>query len=506
MNATNLYLLYQGMDFEELPEYEKNLSNYNEVRKFKADEIKTLKHFLSDIISISNEPRMLDGFFWGFIIPHISKEFDLLKIYDNGPIINIELKSQQIEETRIIKQLKQNRHYLSHMGKEVLSFCYVLNGDDALIYEYDENNLSKCGIEKIICVLNNSDSFISNNLESYFRAKDFLISPINTPEKFIAGQYYLTEHQESIKKDIIEGINQNGNTLWGIRGKAGTGKTLLLYDIAKTISDNKKVCVIHSGILSDGHKKIDQEIDNLDVIAVKNNNSNLLDNYDCIFVDESQRLYQADFDIIINKHNEKGIPCVFAHDFNQTLSVTEQNRNISSQLEQNTSYIEKSLTNKIRTNPEIVCFVTNMANLAKRPNKFIDYSRIEILYARDVRFAYKIINFYQREKNYKFIAYTPSSKISSDLDRFSAYTNTHYIIGQEFDNVMIVMDNFFKYSEDGRLQCKIHPNPDYILTQLWFQAISRAREKICIIVLDNKELFLKLLSVKNNPLKIEMES
>lgn len=44
---------------------------------------------------------------------------------------------------------------------------------------------------------------------------------------------------------------------------------------------------------------------------------------------------------------------------------------------------------------------------------------------------------------------------------------------------------------------KMHPNPNYIFYKLWFQGVSRAREKLCILVIGNEELFKKLLSVKN---------
>ena len=55
----------------------------------------------------------LDNFIYGFSIPQISKEFDLLKIYENGPVINIELKSRMIDEKKIEYQLKKNQYYLT---------------------------------------------------------------------------------------------------------------------------------------------------------------------------------------------------------------------------------------------------------------------------------------------------------------------------------------------------------------------------------------------------------
>ena len=82
----------------------------------------------------------------------------------------------------------------------------------------------------------------------------------------------------------------------------------------------------------------------------------------------------------------------------------------------------------------------------------MDYSNIEVLYASDYTVAKNIIEHYVTNKEYKFISYTPSRIKSNDIDKLSNYTNTHHIIGHEFDNVIFSMDNNFKYTEDGHLQ------------------------------------------------------
>lgn len=58
------------------------------------------------------------------------------------------------------------------------------------------------------------------------------------------------------------------------------------------------------------------------------------------------------------------------------------------------------------------------------------------------------------------------------------------------------MDKNFRYSNEGILQAYEHPNPDYLFPRLFYQNITRARQKLCIIVLDNIDLFTKLLSIK----------
>ena len=159
-------------------------------------------------------------------------------------------------------------------------------------------------------------------------------------------------------------------------------------------------------------------------------------------------------------------------------------------------FCEKHITEKIRTNKEIVSFIKHAIYLKNKPDDNIKYDCIDILYAIDYECATSIIEHYVYNKGYEFIAYTPS-RVSSVLDYFKGYKNTHEVIGQEFDNVIFNMDDNFQYAEDGHLQGKMHPNPNYIFYKLWFQGVSRAREKLCILVIGNEELFKKLLSVKN---------
>jgi hypothetical protein len=51
------------------------------------------------------------------------------------------------------------------------------------------------------------------------------------------------------------------------------------------------------------------------------------------------------------------------------------------------------------------------------------------------------------------------------------------------------------------MEAREHPTPDYLFPRLFYQNISRAREKLCIIVLENEDLFKMLLRIKENKLK-----
>ena len=60
----------------------------------------------------------------------------------------------------------------------------------------------------------------------------------------------------------------------------------------------------------------------------------------------------------------------------------------------------------------------------------------------------------------------------------------------------MLMGANFGYNEKGVLiSTNAHPNPDYLYDKLLFQGITRVREKLAIIVLDNPKLFLQILQI-----------
>lgn len=497
MNAVNLYILCQGLALEDFNDYRKALTDSYNKKQEKKEEMKSLQCLVTELLEAGVEIAGMDDFFYGFSIPQISKEFDLLKIYEDGPIVNIELKSQEIEIERIQYQLEKNRYYLAHLNKKIYSFTYVENGGKGDVYTYDGEKLSRCELGDVIAVLNANAgrACVQKNIEKMFRAKDYLVSPVNTPDRFVDGRYYLTGQQEAIKKEILNSIDEGEHVLWGIQGGAGTGKTLLLYDIAKSLATDMRVCVIHSGILSHGHKVLNRKMSNVNIIPAKECNDIRLNSYDCILVDESQRLYQRDFDCVISAFQQAGKHCLFSYDYYQVLSYAEQDWNIPEQLHQLDNFCERKLSEKIRTNIEITSFIKNVIDLSNKPKRHMDYSNIDVLYASDYNVASQIVDYYTSDKGYEFISYTPS-RVHSKIDKFNGYVNTHHVIGQEFDNVLFSMDRSFRYSDKGHLQGLAHPNPDYIFYKLWYQGVSRARERLCILIIDNEPLFDNIIKVK----------
>ena len=86
----------------------------------KDHEYETLQAF-TDYIKTT-----LDGFYLGYSIPQIGKEFDLIQLGEidsNKYILNIELKSESSPE-EIQKQLQRNRYYLNFTQRELQLLCF----------------------------------------------------------------------------------------------------------------------------------------------------------------------------------------------------------------------------------------------------------------------------------------------------------------------------------------------------------------------------------------------
>ena len=91
-----------------------------------------------------------------------------------------------------------------------------------------------------------------------------------------------------------------------------------------------------------------------------------------------------------------------------------------------------------------------------------------------------------RKKDYTFINYSLSNYFESHFEQYDGDYDTHHVIGLEFDNVLMVLDDTFYYDDSNVLRGVGHPNPDYIYTKLLYQGLSRVREKLALVVVDNE--------------------
>ena len=491
----NIYTISRINDKDLFSVVEKHLSCSKNYKSPRIHEIESLKLLSDELIKNQVSVKELDGFFFSFSIPRISSEFDLLRLTEDT-CLNIELKSGNVTEEKIKKQLNKNSHYLGHLEKRLLLYSVVT--DTMTCYRLTPNNtLELVSFNEIVNAIRTTTSGFLSNIDNLFYTSNYLVSPLNTPIKFVQGEYFLTQNQEIVRNSILNNINNPKLGLFFlITGKPGTGKTLLLYDIAKSLAAQNKTLIIHCAKLSQEQRLIQKSISQLAIIPVgdlRNDDTNLSE-YNYILIDEVHRMYPEQLDMLCNSAIENDQVCIFSADPEQTLSSAEDRYDIVNRIKALPLAGEFSLSDRIRTNAEIYSFIQCLIDLRHKPKTEVDYSKVELNYANSSDEALILLKYY-RERGYIFINFSKSNYKSSPYSVYPEDFDTHGVIGQEFDKVVMLLDSSFYYDKNGILQSYVHPNPDYIYTKLLYQGITRTREMLSLIILNSPELFEQIVSI-----------
>lgn len=495
MKAVNLYLLTRNRNRNFYTQYENILSARNEVLKVKEHEFENLIHLVELLCQNGVSIRELEGFYYSYTIRQIGKEFDLLKIRKNEAVLNIELKSQDVPLEKIEKQLLKNQHYFGYIAPKSYLFTFV--DETESLYIYADEQLRLCAFDELIQVLFQFHEFESGDIDALFCAKDYLISPLNMPQKFVDGRYFLTQQQEMIKAEILSQLAAGTHPLYrGITGAAGTGKTLLLYDLAKNCASDGRCCIIHCGLLCQAHEILNTLLKNVTILAEESIDRADLGRCRFLFVDEAQHMRFETLTALIRCTKAYRIPCIFSYDYFQTLSKTEQRRNIPGRLKQLDTFLEYKLSGRIRSNEEMSSFIRKLLDLEDTSGKFYRYDAVDVVFAQNAQEAKEILRYYSAVKHYTYIEHDTDGAPSEFLACLSNGFRTEDVIGQEFEQVVITLDHHFYYNDEGKLQGRNHPNPDYLYARLFFQAASRTREKLCIVVIGNVTLFEQIVALK----------
>lgn len=506
MHTLNLYLLTRTVDEFSFSVLEKTLSGRRCQEHFNLHEILSLRALTDAMEEAAGDVRtllpLLEGFCFSYTIDHISKEFDLIKLAPDGSmVLNIELKSEKIPEERIRHQLEQNRYYLSHISRSILSYSYVAETDTLYVLN-DRGYFARVPMEELLRQLERPalSGSISGELEQYFRASDYLISPVADPDRFLRGEYFLTNQQSQFRQEILSLLSYVRGPLppfLSLMGIAGTGKTLLLLDLGMELSRKRQVLFLHGGPLLDGHRRMDSLLRNVRFISAEDADiSELLQgdslrDYACILCDEANRLKPALIRQLAEASRRLRLPCVLAHDPHRLLRGYPE-------MEQAELLIDTHATQRfefsgnIRINRPVYTYLRLMFNRHQSIPQDMDFSCIDVLCAADESEAEIITSLY-RDRGYTCLT-LPGYRDLTGEGETDILPGAGSLVGSEYDSILIRLDERFYYDAEHHL-CAAHTADTS--TALLYEALTRTRERLCLLVQDNPSLFSALLELRN---------
>lgn len=473
----NLYSLIQS--YEKLPK-----QTFIKLKKYYKFNIKN-----DEVEQIADMTRFLtcdlSNFYVGYEIPQIGKEFDLLRFGEES-ILNIETKSTVKDIDSAKNQLIKNKYYLELLGKPLKLFTFIQ--DTKKIYELDDNNnLIDTTFEELNKDIKFQVIMDILDVDTLFNPSDYLVSPFNNYQSFLENKYFLTQQQ----KDFRDKILKNKMKYNMIQGTPGTGKTLLLYDLAKKYDIND-VAIVHAGILNDGQHYLKQNF-GWNILTAADYEKIYDLRPKIIFIDETQRMYPHQLSRIIEYVDEHDIQIIFSIDPVQILSPREKtykNHIMLKGLEGIESY---KLSKKIRSNKEVGAFIKGVFRL-NRMHQVVNTNNIHIKYFTNKENASRFVTKMELF-NWQFIDHTAlnrgnDAEISREM-RLNKGPSTHSVVGQEFDKVIVFLNKHFYYNDDKHL--KVSKNLYYDPVAMFYQAITRARKEIMIVIYDNPELMSQLI-------------
>ncbi|WP_374285798.1 DNA/RNA helicase domain-containing protein [Lactococcus sp.] len=461
----------------------------------KPQELEAIQNIIDELSLNGLDTGDLSHFFINYQIPQISKEFDLLRFGENYNI-NIELKLNKSEED-IHKQLLQNDYYLSALDKPTYYFSYE-SVSGKLYFLNNVMELEKVTFSTLAEYLTNQEIGHIENIDKLFAPSKYLISPFSLDDRFITENYFLNGTQDEIKRAILSGKNK----FIKVTGKPGTGKSLLIYDVAKTLMEKgKQVSIIHAGKLNSGHRNLNNNYSwhIFPATDLKSEKNCLKRDPDYIIIDEAQRLYLNQFKEIEDfiSSSDKDITLIVSYDIEQVLSNRESSSCLASILEakgEMTNYQTLRLSKRIRSNPDLSKFIQGLFDLKKMVNvKSTEQIAFQYFskYSDAKSFAKKL-----EEKDWKVIDYTVPNYEGKDIAEMAVDpyfgVNAHEVIGQEFEKVVVVIGKEFFYDENRKLGYK--NNRYYAPEKMLYQMVTRARSGLMLIIVNNEPLLGEIIS------------
>ena len=476
MKAINIYNLTRIDREPDLTRLERQMSGRSYFLRIKEWEIQGLRA-LTDHLMCGFDVLSPLNFFYSFTIPKLGKEFDLLKL-NSDTVINIELKSHNVGRDRIKYQLQLNRNYLASLNRSIRSYTYISN-EDTLYRLSNSGNLIEETWETLIGDIAKMSDCIEDNIEQFFKEDQYLISPLTDPDRFLKGNYFLTSQQKDIKKQILTAIrnrhahDRSLGIMQGFTGLPGTGKTLLLYDLAMELTSQKKVCVLHFGSFPDEMKMLDTRLKRIDFYACADTPTlPELKGYSCIMVDEGHRMNRELLNSLRQYSQSTDTPVIISYDYEAIISPDERPQDMGEVIDSMDGFIKYRLTNRIRMNSELSSYICCMMRCTGN-HRMRSYPSVSLYYANDEKEAGLMLS-------------------TNTASGYTYISDNSQATCREFDRVVMLIDESFSYDDEGFLRSK--PAGELRVRRL-FHGLNRARNALSVIVVNNPAVFDVLLTI-----------
>ena len=453
MKSISIYAITRNQNIECLQKLERQLSGRTYFLKMREWELESMKALVRELEVHMQDVHAL-RFFYSFQVPRLGKEFDLLQIKDDQ-IVNIELKSGKVSDEAVRKQLLQNRYYLSVQGKMIQSYTYI-SSQERLVRLNNHDHIVEADWDQLCLALQRQSKDYEGDIEDLFQAEMYLFSPVTEPERFLNKEYFLTSQQKDIERRILDKIRKVKYGYFWFSGLPGTGKTLLLYDIAMKLSVHQKVCMIHCGETGKEWKILHDRLLRIAFLS----DSQLEEcpdfkEYSAILVDEAHLLTEEKLHVILELSEKH--PVIFSSDDEDMISDEEMDRTMLREIEHLPDIQSFHLTNRIRTNAELSSFIQNMMHLPeKRTVRY--YPHIQVVYANDEEEAEILLKGYQ-------------------------------------DQLVFIIDERYYYDEKGYLREQRQKQQKPTAVRMLFHRLNEAREEFAIIVKRNEAVYEVLLEL-----------
>lgn len=477
----------------------------------KPIERKDFYKFSENLLKELPENKDVAGWFLGISFEPLP-DFDAV-LYTDRFFIDLELKHQlNSQSLNDIKEQFNNQNRVFRKiddKKQILDLVFVAKENKLYRYVQEKNSyddqysFKRLGIDLKDCV---SDE---KNYIAQFSRSDFLISPLNNIHEFIKNEYFLDSPQKNVKQEILKYKKENNAGIFAVEGDAGTGKSLLAYDLIKTWS-TEDILFIYPGKLKDKQRNLEKYFLKLRFCSGKDLNEEVLNQYQIIIVDEAQRLYHDKTLNILKMWIEKNYrTCmiVLFFDVKQALSPKDGGQllhNLCKTYQKDGKGKWRELKAVKRSNSTISYFVKNLFDLGKKSPKWIttlNYKdNIDVKLFSNTKDSLNWIETKIKE-GYIFLLPTKDRYSNSLFDEYDALDkhseNTHHMLGEENSKIITVIDRSLKYTNDGKLteNRAFSSKYYYYMANETYVNMTRAKDNLAIAIIDNFDVYKAIVEI-----------